>query len=53
MSKKRKLKLTLYLEKGIDPEDVVLYLNCESLCALEEDEKMITGWKWGYPNEDM
>ena len=38
--------LRLEIADDVTPDDVVDYLNCESLCAMEEDKKMITSWQW-------
>lgn len=42
----RWITLRLEVAKDTSYEDVVTYLNCEALCAMEEDEKMITHWEW-------
>ena len=40
------ITLRLELAKEIKVDDVVDYLNAQSLCAMEEDKKMITSWEW-------
>jgi hypothetical protein len=40
------ITLRLEVAENTSYEDVVTYLNCEALCAMEEDEKMITSWEW-------
>jgi hypothetical protein len=48
LAKPRKRMLTLILDvtDRAEIEDVILYLNAQALCALQEDEKLINGWKW-------
>jgi len=41
-----KLVLTMTLADGVQPDDIMTDINCESLCRLEEDSKQITGWEW-------
>lgn len=41
-----KLILVLDLADKIDEEDVIDHVNCDLLCRLEEDDKVITGWSW-------
>jgi hypothetical protein len=41
-----KLTLIIDVTESIDQEDVIEALNIEILCRLEEDDKMIKGWKW-------
>lgn len=48
-----KVKLELYLNDGVEVEDVITYLNCEALCAMEEDEEFISHWKWIVNEEDQ
>ena len=40
------LKLEIDVPSDVDQEDVIDYLNGETLCKLEEDLHKITGWKW-------
>ena len=40
------ITLRLEVAEGVNYEDIVTYLNCEALCAMEEDEKFITSWEW-------
>lgn len=40
------ITLRLELAEGIGADDVVDYLNSKTLCAMEEDEKMIISWEW-------
>jgi len=42
----RVLTLHILLAEDTDPADVILELNANSLCILEEDKKLITSWKW-------
>lgn len=48
LAKPRKRMLTLILDipNGVDKDDVIDYLNAQALCALQEDHKLINGWKW-------
>ena len=46
-----KLILVLDVTDGIDEEEVVDYVNCDLLCKLEEDEKLITGWAWHFKED--
>jgi hypothetical protein len=43
-----KIVLVIELAEGVEAEDVVLHMNCDSLCELEEAENYITGWEWIY-----
>ena len=40
------LNLKINIPDDVDVEDVIAHLNAESLCAMEEDEKLINGWEW-------
>jgi hypothetical protein len=40
------ITLRLELAEGTSADEVVDYLNAKTLCAMEEDEKMITSWEW-------
>ena len=42
----RWITLRLEVAEGVSGDEVVDYLNCQTLCAMEEDEKMITSWEW-------
>ena len=48
---KRKLELVIELCDGADPEDVVLVINANALCALEDDARVISSWEWKYPDD--
>ena len=47
-----KLTLIVQVNDDIDQEDVIEALNIEILCRLEEDDKMIKGWKWVREGDD-
>ena len=40
------LTLDIMLAPTTDPADVICDINASILCALEEDKKSITSWKW-------
>ena len=40
------ITLRLELADNVSADDVVNHLNAKELCAMEEDEKMITFWEW-------
>jgi hypothetical protein len=40
--------LKVDLSNGIERDDVITYINAQCLCAMEEDDKLITGWEWAY-----
>ena len=40
------ITLRLEVAEDIHPDDVVVYLNADTLEVLLEDEKMITAWEW-------
>ena len=40
------ITLRLELAEGTTADDVVDYLNAETLSAMEKDKKMITFWEW-------
>jgi hypothetical protein len=42
----RILTLDILLAEGTDSADVISDINASILCALEEDKKTITSWKW-------
>lgn len=46
------ITLKLEVAEGVSADDVVDYLNADSLCAMEEDEKIITAWKWSELGEE-
>ena len=38
------LKIDVKEPSGV--EEVILYINAQTLCALEEDLTLINGWEW-------
>lgn len=40
------ITLRLEVAEGVSADDVVDYLNADSLCAMEEDKGLITSWEW-------
>jgi hypothetical protein len=46
------ITLRLQVAEGVSTDDVVDYLNADSLCAMEEDEGMITSWEWSELGDD-
>ena len=50
MSKWITLRIEVLDNESVD--NVVDYLNAKSLCAMEEDEKMIASWEWSELGQD-
>lgn len=40
--------LKVDLSNNVDRDEAITYINAQCLCAMEEDDKLITGWAWAY-----
>lgn len=46
------ITLRLVVAEGVSEDDVIDYLNAQALCAMEEDENLITDWVWSRQKEE-